>query len=601
MAVKLLAPYNGLPTGTIMNTGDQATEAALVSRLLATFNLSGGTPYVPNAPYAETPAASTPTQTIWDKLRRGYEINRNANPHTLPVMTSPPTETLLAAIPQGFISYPVQNAAGASTGIASFTGGDPINFSGGFRVQVAAVITGGNVSTTTNGNAWRAKFIVDAAAPVFLMLNNPNVVRFLVRGTNGMQYVETTGVTPSNAGYGNFIQLTFSARATREIWVETYGSGAISAVCVLPNESVKPAETGLRMTVLGDSLAAGTLTGANINVCDGIFTVMTDALGIYDPRLSGVASTGVLQPSTNYNLIQRLTPSINPAAFTLDAPASDVFVIAMGTNDTTFSYAALVSGYAQCLQLLLVQYPTTPIIVLGCPPGKPGPTEASTTTDLAIQAACAQVNSTLVVYTPNAARTPNPPVFGAGAVTVEQSGTVTATGALSAVTTCTLTSGFVGLTGGYQITFSDGTQKSINITHGTTTLTWSGAVTATASIIYAGMTGAIAFTTALAVGATSATLTTGFSNHGLNSTAYITFSSGEVRIATLTGGSTAVSWADALLAPATTVASWHDSTTYAGPSDVYFTTTSGAHPNSGGALNFGLDYADALYGLIKGL
>lgn len=540
-------------------------------------------------------------QSVFARLRSGYEINRNTNPHTLPVMSSPPTETLLAAMPVGYQPYLLQSSAGTPTGIAGITGGDPVNFTAGYRVQVASRISGGNVSTTTDATVFRLKFIVDSLAPVFLMLNNPNPVRFLVRTSLGMQYVETTGVTPSNAGYGNFIQLTFGSRAVREIWVESFGSAAMFSVGVLPNESVKPAEVGIRATILGDSLDAGTLTGSNTNQGDGIFNVMADAFGIYDARFSGIASTGILAASTQYNLIQRLSPANNAVAFVTDAPPSDVFIICMGTNDTTFTYAQLVAGMAQCIQLLLSQYPTTPIIVIGCPPGKPGPNEAVTTVDVAYAAACAQFSPSQVVFIPNATRTPYPPVWGAGAVTIPQAGTLTATATIAAATTCTLTAGFPGLTGGYQINFSDGTQKWINITNGTTTLTWTGAVTASATILYSGMFGSLVFTATVPAGATSATLTAGFSNHGLNSTAYVTFSSGEIRLVTLTGGSTACAWTDPLLLPASTLARWNDSTTYSGPSDIYFTTSSGAHPNSAGAFAFGIDYADTLYAALKGL
>lgn len=60
MAVKLLAPYNGLATGTIMNNGDTNTEKALVAQNLATFNLAGGRPYVQNDPFVERPPGNVP-------------------------------------------------------------------------------------------------------------------------------------------------------------------------------------------------------------------------------------------------------------------------------------------------------------------------------------------------------------------------------------------------------------------------------------------------------------------------------------------------------------------------------------------------------------
>lgn len=52
MAIKLLQPWNGFAVGTILNNGDRATEAALVANFTATFDLTNGTPYVPNAPFS---------------------------------------------------------------------------------------------------------------------------------------------------------------------------------------------------------------------------------------------------------------------------------------------------------------------------------------------------------------------------------------------------------------------------------------------------------------------------------------------------------------------------------------------------------------------
>lgn len=54
------------------------------------------------------------------------------------------------------------------------------------------------------------------------------------------------------------------------------------------------------------------------------------------------------------------------------------------------------------------------------------------------------------------------------------------TGSLSAATSGTLSTGFASLTGGYTITFSDGSTRNVTLTAGSTAVTWAGAVTATA-------------------------------------------------------------------------------------------------------------------------
>ncbi len=61
MTIRLLRPFNGIPANSIVEL-DRATEAALVSQLAATLSLSGGLPYVQNAPLDSSPAQTTGLQ-----------------------------------------------------------------------------------------------------------------------------------------------------------------------------------------------------------------------------------------------------------------------------------------------------------------------------------------------------------------------------------------------------------------------------------------------------------------------------------------------------------------------------------------------------------
>lgn len=58
------------------------------------------------------------------------------------------------------------------------------------------------------------------------------------------------------------------------------------------------------------------------------------------------------------------------------------------------------------------------------------------------------------------------------------------TAALSAATSGTLIANFVGATGPYTVTFSDGSVRFVTLTNGAATATWAGAVTATAGATY---------------------------------------------------------------------------------------------------------------------
>jgi hypothetical protein len=118
-------------------------------------------------------------------------------------------------------------------------------------------------------------------------------------------------------------------------------------------------------------------------------------------------------------------------------------------------------------------------------------------------------------------------------------------------------------------------------------------------MIFAGQSFLLTTTAVITVGATSATLSAGFS--GTTGTYLVQFSSGEVRSMTLTNASTAMSWTNGLLLAATTQVICNNATTYPGNSDLYYASGQHTHPNTAGHQYIGLARADALYALIKNL
>lgn len=555
-----------------------------------------------------TTAAST--SRLWDKLRRGYEISRFSNPHVLAVMTSPPTVALNATLPpQNTLNYPCLAPSGNFNPQMYATGGTPL-FRGsglgnayGFAVISVSNAGSGNLTTTAAGQAWRVKLIIDAIDPVFQLVNNASGVRFVVITPGvGAQYVSLTPTIPSNAGANNWIQLTFGSRSSREIWIEGIQSVSLIAVGVRASETIIPVPAGLRMTFIGDSIVQGTIGGGGYNA-DGFPFVMGDCLGIPDVRQSGIGGQGVqaIETGGTWNLPARLTPSINPNALIYDAPPSDVFVFAMGVNDTPFSYASNQAAYISCINQLAAQYPTTPIIVIGCPGNNSGPQEVNATTDFAIAAAVTALNSPNIVYIPDASRGQFAYETGTGNATTPTSGSVTANATLTAATSCTLTGSFAGPTGPYTITFVDGTVKQIaSIANGATTLAWSGAVTpGGTTIYYTGQNAQKTLTAVVAVGDKSATLS---SNWGFTTApCLVCFSSGEVRLSTITNGQAAFSWTTPLMFAATANVYIANQATAPGNNDLGYNAGDIVHPSVAGHLIRGRAYADALYGILKAL
>lgn len=548
-------------------------------------------------------------QSVFAKLRSGYEVNRFNNPHVNAVMTSPPTVALLATIPpQNTLNYPCLAPSGNFSSQMYATGGTPffrgsgLGNSYGFPATSVSNAASGNIVSNLAAMAWRVKVIVDAIDPVFQFVNATVGARFIVITPGvGAQYVSITPTIPTNSGVNNWIQLTFGARASREIWIEGIQALSLIAVAVRANETVNPVPTGLRGTFIGDSIVQGTIGGGGYNA-DGFALVLGDCLGLADVRMSGIGGQGVQAVETGgtWTMPMRLTPATNANAFIYDAPPSDVFFVAAGVNDTPFTYASNSAGYANFINQLATQYPGVPIIVIGCPGNNSGPQEVNGTTDFAIGAAVTALNLPNIIYIADASRGQFCLETGTGNNTTPTSGSVTANATLTAATSCTLTAGFPGPTGSYTLTFADGTQKQVTATLANTALTWSGAVTpGGTTIYYSGQAAAKTLTAVVAAGATSATLS---SNFGFTTgTWLVSFSTGETRLSTLTNGSAAVSWTNPLLFAATANVYLSNQVTCPGNNDLGYNSGDVVHPAVAGHLIRARAYADLLYALLKGL
>lgn len=594
------------PYGVICDSNPQIfVQGGVLYRSTDLFVLNGAGGYLLTSPISAVSASG-----LWDKLRRGYEISRFVNPHISATMSSGPTVALNATLPpQNTNTYPCLAPSGNfstqmyATGGTPFFRGSGLGNSFGFPATSVSNSGSGNITTSLAAMAWRVKVLVDAIDPVFQFVNATVGARFIVVTPGaGPQYVSTTATIPTNSGVNNWIQLTFGSRALREIWIEGIQALSLVSVGVRAGETVAPVPSGLRMTFVGDSIAQGTIGGGGYNG-DGFALVMGDCLGISDVRMSGIGGQGVqaIETGGTWTLPMRLNPNTNSNAFIYDAPPSDVFVFCMGVNDTSFTYTSNISAYVNCIRQLMAQYPTTPIIVIGCPGNNSGPQEVNATTDFAISAAVSAIGSPLLVYIPDASMGQFCLETGTGNTTTPTSGVITANATLTAATNCTLTAGFPGPTGAYTITFSDGTVKQVGtITNASTALSWSGAVTpGSTTIYYTGQNAQKTLTATVAVGATSASLS---SNFGFTTGSFLVcFSSGEVRLSTLTNGSAAVSWTDPLLFAASANVYLANQTTCPGNNDLGYNAADAVHPAVAGHLIRGRGYADALYGVLKGL
>ena len=168
----------------------------------------------------------------------------------------------------------------------------------------------------------------------------------------------------------------------------------------------------------------------------------------------------------------------------------------------------------------------------------------------------------------------------------------TLTAALVAATSATFTATWAGTTGTYFVTFSDGSVYKSTLTNGNATFSWSAGVTAGNSANNLNNFGAgIGFTGALS-NATSATLSSAWA--GTTGQYYLRFSTGEVRVVTLTSGLTTATWAGTVTASASVGAY-----TATPGNSIYYVDPDGTHPPLAGNVYLGSLVYDGLVAAIK--
>jgi lysophospholipase L1-like esterase len=310
------------------------------------------------------------------------------------------------------------------------------------------------------------------------------------------QYYDRTGFTPGGTG-ARYWTLDFTASTTprklRLICVELQPNAnadfnGMGRFYVRKSDTVwaPSAEMiGPHLVVVGDSFAAS----ANATAAgDGFARYMGDQLGLKAVTNSGFSGSGFIRGGNSDagpNLLERLAdiayqaPSALLIADGFNDMANDGVTLRAGLCNIT-AFQAQVSAVLSGLRTAL---PDVPIVIVG--PWRSGSSTVrgkSATWAAAVQAAVTALADPMISYQDLGDR-----IFtGLGNVSTPYSGVLTFTGALSAATSGTLASPFAGPTStAYTIQFSDGSVKTgVTLTNGSTSVSWTGAVTATAAAYY---------------------------------------------------------------------------------------------------------------------
>lgn len=354
------------------------------------------------------------------KLQRMYGIIQRAhtgNPYSSAVMSSPPTITV-AATSDGTLTNSPLTAASALTSAAltqvAWYGGVPTPILTNYVcMPVASILpsTAGNIgSGMLDKNQWASamEIVTDSDKVQFgVYISSAAKLMFQVDG----QYVDMAG-TPGNnaANTDTFFLLTFASKKPRRIRVlapnlPSKGATLYKSIRITTGCSFwKPSQADvLRLGWAGDSYSEGTNGAASIYpIPNAAWPVLTgELLGFRDVRQLAVGSCGYVSDNAGVRskMIDQMPRWANQAPF-------DLFVFANGYNDSASSAATITAQVSACLAYARTNYPSTPIVVLGCQAGNAAPSAAQITCEGAIQSAVTALNDPYVKFAPVSTDTP---------------------------------------------------------------------------------------------------------------------------------------------------------------------------------------------------
>lgn len=424
---------------------------------------------------AQVLAAQTRRQTLLQRIQRNAAKAALSNPRTAGLYTGTLTITDNgASLPVFGTNSALQNNATRSV---FHTIGGAVQGAGGIK---AATIDAG--SFTTNYN--RSDFIFEGqkvvlrfagtSAPYRLMIGpqyvNPATAGLPAQRFNNIQTSLTTGSV--------YMILDFASYGVRRITVEGAQNAYLMGAYFDAASKVRPVTLSdvVHGTMLGDSYVQGA-TAFGGNYADGVFAQMSDFLGMAITN-SGSGGTGWNQSATSvYRFDQRIAAGVGDLALGYYPP--EVLFFMASVNDAYANdFTAVQTNARTGLAAARTQYPGVPIIVFGCLP-IPGKTGANLlSSENAVAAAVADrraAGDTLIRFVPIASDANGAWVTGIGVQAVF-------TAALTAATSGTLETAWTNSTATYTLVFSDGSTRTATLTQGSTAVSWTGAVTATAFV-----------------------------------------------------------------------------------------------------------------------
>jgi len=412
---------------------------------------------------AASPAALA-NQRLLNRLRRASARAALANPRISGLHPAPPTITDNGATSPALTSANPYSCNSTSLGVWHVAGG---------RYGSAGRISAGVIDAAGNEIYSFARWEVMADSRYLTVRVGPTTApyRFIVDG----RYVSLTGtVTATTTGNTDqYLILDFGTRAVRRIVVEATRTGRLSGGYVEDGATLWPVDTSEipAAVFLGDSYVFG--SGPDVTA-DGIAAQMADRMGLA-LQASGSGGTGWNQTATSvYRFDQRIANG--DLAFGYRTP--EVIFLHASVNDaySTQNSATLQANALAGLRAARAQFPLVPIVVFGCVAAPNKTASQVTAAEAATSAAVTALGDPLCRFVAIDGDAKGKWVSGLGSE-------LRFTTALAGATSATLTTAWPAGTSAsnYTILFSDGSTRVASLTQNSTAVSWTGAVTATAT------------------------------------------------------------------------------------------------------------------------
>lgn len=360
----------------------------------------------------------------------------------------------------------------ANLDVFRLSGGTYQNASGAAFAKTA-VISAGDTTGASNVSRWTIR--TDETLVYVRVTRAAYGYRFLVDG----RYIANEVVYTSASSPGStteYFPITMPA-GVKDLTVEIQRDCRLSTIYVRDRFSVAyPSVEGPTcMVAISDSYGQGAnAEDGNFQTAwgNGFVFQLGDLLGFTHVTSSASGGTGwATTTGGTYGFETRITNGDIAIGATQLPP--DLILLQGSINNQATSAGSVQAACLAGLHAVRSQYPGIPIMVLGAFPGASGPSAGLLAAEGAVQAAVTAFADSLCAFIPiSTAQVPW--ISGVGR-------RIRFTGNLAAATSGTLVTPWTGTTGTYTLLFSDDTSKAtVTLTNGSTAVTWSGAVTATA-------------------------------------------------------------------------------------------------------------------------